>query len=441
MKYDVVVIGAGAAGLAAARALSGSGKRVCILEARSRVGGRVHSLHIPGLPLPIELGAEFIHGEAAASFSIVDAASLIASELPDNHWWSRDGKWSLVDDFWEKIDRVRARIPKGRDTSFDAFLRSQRRLDPRLREMAFTFVEGYHAAHADRISALALRSADGEQQQDDPSGNKQFRLAGGQDAVIEWLRAGLDPDRVDLRLGTVASLVQWAQGSVTVECRSVASEERVRAKAAIVTIPIGVWKAPRDQEGAIRFDPPLREKDRALDKIESGHVVKIAFRFRERFWDDGNFIAERAQTKQWSRGTPLNFLHTNDRFLPTWWTSAPFRSPILTGWAGGHAADALLAERPAMIERALDAMSSAFHVPRRKLDALLVATWTHDWQSDPFSRCAYSYAAVGGAGAADVLAKPLRRTLFFAGEATSSDETGTVAGAIESGIRAAGQIS
>ena len=423
VKCDVVVIGAGAAGLAAARALSGAGKRVCLLEARDRIGGRVRTLHIPDLPLPIELGAEFLHGEVASSFAIVDAASLAVCRLPDDHWWSRDGHLTRIRDFWGQIDGIRARIRSGNgDVSFAEFLRRQRNIAPRLRALARMFVEGYHAAHADRISALALRSADGETEE-----NRQFRLAGGYDALIEWLHAGLDPHRVELRLGTVASAIEWSKGSVTVRCRSsaTASEEEVRAKAAIVTIPVGVWKAPRDGEGAIRFDPPLREKERALAKIESGHVVKIAFRFRERFWEKHD----------------ANFVHHDDRFMPTWWTAAPLRSPILTGWAGGHAADALLAEKPAMIERALDSMSRAFGMPRRKIDALLVATWTHDWQSDPFSRCAYSYAAVGGSGAHALLARPLRGTLFFAGEATSSDQTGTVAGAIDSGLRAARQAS
>jgi len=136
----------------------------------------------------------------------------------------------------------------------------------------------------------------------------------------------------------------------------------------------------------------------------------------------------------------LSSILARDRFMPTWWTAAPVRSPILTGWAGGPAADALLAERPSMIDRALDSMSRAFGVPRPRLDALLAGTWTHDWQSDPFSRGAYTYAAAGGSGAHDALAKPVQHTLFFAGEATSSDETGTVAGAIASGFREAKKI-
>jgi monoamine oxidase len=85
-------------------------------------------------------------------------------------------------------------------------------------------------------------------------------------------------------------------------------------------------------------------------------------------------------------------------------------------------------------------VATAWQLPRRRVDAALVRTFTHDWQADPFTRGAYSYAAVGGSGAHDVLAKPIHKTLFFAGEATSSDQTGTVAGAIESGQRAAREI-
>jgi monoamine oxidase len=441
-RYDVVVIGAGAAGLAAARELSGAGKRVCIIEARGRIGGRISTVHLSDLPHPIELGAEFIHGASATTFSITDAASLAAVELPDQHWWSRDGAWELVD-FWDRIVAVLAKIPaRSRDVSFAEFLAGRRELTPRQRTLARAFVEGYHAAHADRISALALRTADGEQEDD--AGNRQFRLVGGQDAIVEWLRAGCDPQRVEIRLANVVTSVTWSAGTVTTECRSTRTGtiDRIRSKSLIVTIPIGVWKAAHEQEGAIRFDPPLREKERALEKLEAGHVVKIAFRFREAFWDASGFIRERVSRKKaMAAGAQLNFVHSDDRFMPTWWTCAPLRSPVVTGWAGGPAAEALLADgAEAMTQRCLDVLSRTWAVPRRRLETLLVGTFTHDWQRDPFSRCAYSYAAVGGANAHAALARPLRRTLFFAGEATSGDETGTVPGAIESGRRAAREL-
>ena len=378
--------------------------------------------------MPIELGAEFIHGEAQETFDIVQAAALTAYQLPDNHWWSERGRWREIDDFWEQMERLRSRIPKGRDTSFSEFLRTQRRLSPRLRRMAVSYVEGYHAAHADRMSALALRTSD--QEQEDPSGNKQFRIANGYDQLIEWLRAGLDPQRTTLRLGNPVTDVEWKDREVTVRT---ARGEEFRAAAAVITVPAGVLKAP----DGIRFTPPLRAKRRAIEKIEVGHVVKIVFRFRERFWDDPEFLKKRAKRAD---AAPVNFVHGTDRFVPTWWSAAPVRAPILTAWAGGHAADRLLTEGSAT-ERALDSLAATFAIDRGELANLVDSADTHDWQSDPFSRGAYSYAAVGGKNAHAALAKPIGRTLFFAGEATSGDQTGTVAGAIESGKRAAREVA
>jgi len=409
VKFDVIIIGAGAAGLAAARELAG--RNIAIVEARDRIGGRIHTLHPTDLALPIELGAEFVHGEAKATFSIIDSAALLAYQLPDDHWWSRDGAWEEVD-FWKDLDRLFAKIGT-RDRSFADFLDS-RRVAPRVREMAWHFVEGYHAAHTDRITALALRTADGE-----TTAMKQFRIANGYDALIAWLRAGV-ADPQSLRLSTTVKEIRWKRGDVEVDCGT----ETLRAKAALITIPIGVWKAPRDQEEAIRFVPELESKRKAIEKLEVGHVVKIVFRFREPFWKE-----------------PYNFVHANDRFMPTWWTCAPARAPLLTGWAGGHAADAMIAEgADAMIDRAIDSMARVFGVRRSLIHRSLVATWTHDWQRDPFSRGAYSYAGVGGIDAHKALAKPVESTLFFAGEATNGEQTGTVAGAIVSGQTAARRI-
>jgi monoamine oxidase len=428
-KFDVLIVGAGVSGLAAARELSGAGLRVCILEARDRIGGRIHTLHLPESPVAVELGAEFIHGDVASTFSIVDAAALPVYELPDDHWWSNGQSWQKVGDLQGEINRLRGQIRGSRDRSFASFLKSRRNLSPLRRQHALSYVEGYHAAHADRISALSLKTTDGEQE--DPGGNRQFRVGGGYDAVPAWLRAGLDPERSTLRLSTIVSEVKWRVGSVAMRCHSADGrlEETFHGRAALITIPIGVWKAPRDQRGAILFSPDVEQKRKILEKIEVGHVVKIVFRFRERFWEERE------------AGPSLNFLHSADRFVPTWWTAVPMRAPVLTAWAGGHAADALLAEgSDSMIDRALDSLSVAFRLRRRQVDALLTGAHVHDWQADSFSRGAYSYAGVGGSGALDELGRPIRNTLFFAGEGTNGDQTGTVAGAIDSGNRAAKQI-
>jgi monoamine oxidase len=320
----------------------------------------------------------------------------------------RGGRWQRDADFWGKMSKVFARIRGGRDRSFAGFLRAQRGLSPRVKMMALGFVEGFNAAHADRISALSMRD------QAEGGEFKQFRIANGYDSVIAWLHAGLDPDRTTIRLGTPVREIEWSRGRVAVHT----STATVHANAAVVTVPAGVLKAP----DAIRITPEPRETTRALAHIEVGHVVKIILRFRERFWED------------------FNFLHAEDGPFPTWWTSAPVRAPILTGWAGGHAADRLLAEGAEAIGgRAIESLASLLGMSRRRVASQLDAVHMHDWQADPFSRGAYSYLGVGGSHAFRALAKPVAGTLFFAGEATS-DQTGTVAGAIASGRRAARQI-
>lgn len=436
---DVIVIGAGVAGLAAAREISGNDLEVLVLEARDRIGGRIHTLKLPGLPASVELGAEFIHGTAPATYSIIDAAAMLVTGLPDTHWWSSGGKWRNLDDFWERTSAIQKKI-RGlkRDLPFSEFLASRRDLDPFDRELARSFVEGYHAAHADRVSTLVLAEADGEQSQD---AKRQARLFNGYDAVPSWLYGGLHHQRARLRLGCVVHAVEWSRGNVRVTFRPPAQkrDETVTARAVVFTIPVGVWKAPRQQEGAIELVPFPASKRRAIDQLEAGHVMKQVLRFRSRFWDEPDFVRERTGGHG-SRG-PIEFVHSTDRFVPTWWTAAPTRAPILTAWSGGHAADELLAEGSgAFVDRALDSLAKAFCIRRAKVDREFVQAWSHDWQADPFSRCAYSYAGVGGSHANAALARAVERTLFFAGEATSSDETGTVAGAIDSGHRVAREI-
>jgi monoamine oxidase len=433
---DVVVAGAGAAGLAAAGALARHGLSVILVEARDRVGGRIHTRHVPGLAAPVEVGAEFVHGEAPSTLGLADAAALLAVELPDNHWWSQNAEWRNVPDFWKRIDSVRNRIgPLRRDVSFAQFLDRQRSLDPFTRTLVRSFVEGYHAAHADRISALALAAADSEQESS--RGNRQFRLFDGYDRLADAMRQALDPELVDLRLSCVIDEVTWRKGDVRVRVSRLQTHavETIRARAMVVTLPIGVLKAPPGSVGAVVFDPPLAAKREALDLIGVGHVVKVILRFRRAFWDDDDFLGARGIRNP---AAPVNFIHSQEGAFPTFWTSSPVRAPVMTAWAGGTAADALLAgTRDGIVDRALDSLAMLCGQRRSLIDREYVSAWTHDWQADPFSRGAYSYASVGGSNAHALLGRTLQETLFFAGEATSGDETGTVAGAIESGRRAA----
>jgi monoamine oxidase len=435
----VLVIGAGAAGLAAARDLSHAGLHVGVIEARDRIGGRIHTVHDPRSPLPIELGAEFVHGEARETLSITQAARLMVIELPEHHFRSRGGRFTPIADFWGVVERMNQelarRTRRGGDFAVADYLSGARPASRRA--MLRDFIEGYHAAHPERMSARALAAAAGGN--GDARDTKQFRVASGGDALVQWLRDGLDPERTEVRQSTVVEAIAWRPGRVTLHCRGGdgAALEPLRGRAVIVTAPLAVLRA-----GSVRIEPALpAAKQRALRLLETGHIFKIVLRFRRAFWDEDQFVERRMTGRRNGAGAALNFVHAHAAELPTWWTALPARAPTLTGWVGGPRAEALLAEPPAIrLERAMAALRVALGVPRRMLDELLDAWSSHDWRADPFSLGAYSYVGVGGTAAPRALARPVQDTLFFAGEATEGDQMGTVAGALASGRRAAREV-
>src|SRR5215471_18280519 len=436
MATDVIVIGAGVAGLSAARALSDGGLSVIVLEARDRIGGRIFTRHIPSFPTPIELGAEFIHGEPREIWDVVDAAGLTAVEVPDSHWQSLGGAFK-DSDFWPRWEAVvrRMRVAGAPDKPFRQFIEEiyGDEDQPETRRLALDFVEGFNAANANHISVAALVAME-------DGGEIAFRILNGYDRLADRLLAGCDPRKVAPRLGVVANEIKWSRGRVEIIASSRAGQAlpSFRAERAVITLPLGVLKAPPGALGAVRFEPELKGKQEAVGKLEMGTVAKIVLRFRERFWEQGGFPVQPAG----GRLPPLGFLHSSDDDFPTWWTAHPVRAPIITGWAGGPAAERLtLRGEEFVLRRALDSLSRIFGLDREWLAGQLVAFYTRDWQADPYARGAYSYIPVGGLEAPRLLAEPVEDTLFFAGEATDSDgQNGTVHGAMASGLRAAAEI-
>jgi hypothetical protein len=436
---EVIVIGAGAAGLAAARALSDGGRTVAILEARTRIGGRVFTVHDREWPLPVELGAEFLHGEAEASRAIARCAFLRVVEMPDEHAWAERGRLRPMGDVWARLGKALGRMdPRGADRSL-ADVMARRRIPAPLRPVARLFVEGYYAAHLDRASARSLAAAAASM--DEPQ--RQYRLADGYLGLLEWLRAGLDPERTRLHPGCVVEGVRWRRGDVEVAYRSAATgrADVVRAARAVVTLPLGVLKARPGELGAVRFEPVPRALALAVERLEVSQVCKLMLRFREEFWDDRDFFERRGARRAGVKANRVDFLHDPGGEFPTWWLARPWQVPLMTAWAGGPRADALAdLEEQALVDRALKGLSRMLGVPLGDLDDLLESWRVHDWRRDPFSRGAYSYVGVGGLPAQRALGRPIDGTLFFAGEATEPDEMGTVAGALASGQRAARRI-
>jgi monoamine oxidase len=438
-KTDVVVIGAGAAGLSAARALDAGGVDVVVLEARERLGGRVLTLRDANTPFPIELGAEFIHGSAPELYSLLDDSGLASLDISGRHWHVAGSQLRPMDDFWERIDKVMRRLDGKRhpDRSFATFLEKKpggRRLAAE-RRLALQFVEGFHAADPDRISEQALAS--GGSPRGDVRERRLGRVVEGYDHVIDAL-AGPLGDRI--RRSAVVMRVRWAPGNVVVEARHPDGRPRpaITARAAIIAVPLGVLKAAPGETGTIEFDPELRAKRESLDHLAMGSVVRVVLRLSERFWASDWFAKQSGRPDL----DTLSFLHTNDEQFPIWWTAYPVRAPIIIGWHGGPTATTLAQLASEEIESAaIDALGRQLGVQPRRLRGMVDAAWMHDWEHDPFARGVYSYQTVGGVNAPAELARPLRGTLFFAGEATDAEgRTGTVHGAIATGRRAAAEV-
>jgi monoamine oxidase len=436
---DVIVVGAGAAGLAAAGRLSAAGARVIVIEARDRLGGRILTDPETASEAAIELGAEFVHGRAPEILELARRNRLELREIQGEAWMSRGGRLSPADAFFEAESKVfeRLRHFDKADRSFQQFLEQEcADLPPEPRQWATSYVEGFHAAHAERISAHSIRQ--GEEAEAAIDGDRQFRVTGGYARVVDALRAGIDPGLAAVHLGHVVTEVDWRGRDLQVRACSRGGSRTFCARAVIITLPLSLLQAPADDRGAVRFTPELAAKHSALAKLEMGHVVRVTLRFREAFWrelpDAGGTLRSAEQ---------MTFLFAPQREIPTWWTALPSRAPLLTGWVAGPKAERFSAGIAEDVQEAtVAALAAAVKLPVRRISSLLDGCYYHDWHADPFARGAYSYVLAGGAETAQKeLAQPLDGKLFFAGEATRSDgHHSTVHGAIGSGWRAADEV-
>lgn len=384
---DVVVVGAGAAGLAAARVLHERGVRVLVLEARDRAGGRAYTLQTQTGAYPVELGAEFIHGKADSTMQLLRECG--EGTLPIGE---------PLDDVWEATERVlRGVRMNGEDRSVDAFLRG---LGAAQADRARMLIEGFDAAITSDASIIAIAK-----EWQGTGNDTRARPANGYEPVMHHLARALG-DRI--RYNAPVREVEWSHDGVVVD--------GIRAKHAVITVPIGVLRAR-----SIRFTPDLADgTQRAIDAVAMGPVVKVVLEFKSVFWDQAFFEAP------------------GGCGFRTVWSRMPQPAPVLVAWAGGDAAARLIASGADPVGTALDTCARIF--PGTGVHSQLVRAYFHDWQADPYACGAYSYLRVNGGDAREELTQPVQQRLFFAGEAACPQDAGTVAGALESGYRAARQV-
>lgn len=332
-SQDVIVIGAGAAGLRAGRFLAEAGLGVAVLEARERIGGRIHSVALAPEAeherLPVELGAEFVHGLPAESWQLIREARLDAYELGGSdvhHDGSRllaraeeaHGAFRVLEDmvaWWESQ-------PSGSDLTFADYLRRVP-TDPGAACQAANYVEGFNAADRNRIGVAALVTQ--QRAEDRIDAERLFRIKHGYARLPEFLAQRFGQAGGELLLGRRVTQIDWRPQRV--EVRGVDFTGRafaVAAARAIVSLPLGVL-----QSDSVHFTPAPADRLLQAGRMAMGSVLKATLVFQSAFW------RERGADRDAQGLRDMSFLIAPDETLPTWWTAAPDATPTLTAWLGG----------------------------------------------------------------------------------------------------------
>jgi monoamine oxidase len=432
-EIDVIVLGAGVAGLAAARSLAQAGKRVVVLEATGRIGGRVFTEHVAGSPigpLAVELGAEFVHGLPQITWNLLREAGLETQELDGSNLYATQGRLTSGEGFardavevLEKMTTWLTDQPAGTDETFaDYLLRAH--IEAPVAARAASYVEGFNAADRRRIGIAAL--AQQQRAEDAIEADRVFHVCGGYETIPAYLLDRVRAAGGRLLLDHTVRRIDWGTHAVKVSGTAAGGAPfDLAAKRAVITLPLGVL-----QTGAVHFSPEPLEALQDASRLAFGHVMRISLLFDAKYWPED-----------------LSFLYAPQESLSTWWTPMPARVPLLTAWSGGTRASELADRLPsatlpvALLAEALGSLSRIVDVPRARLEAALLSHHSHDWTHDPRCLGAYSYAPAGALDASSHLSRPVSDTLFFAGEHTDiTGHWGTVHGALGTGERAAQQI-
>ena len=414
----VIVIGAGAAGLAAARVLSRQGFDITVLEARQRIGGRMWTDRTLGVPL--DLGASWIHGIVGNPVTMLArrfSQPLFAWDYEDSRVVDLTGHQARALDHYDALAEALEEFAEENDDALTrlsvadsiASVRHQKQFKglsaAELGFLSAIMVELEFAADADNLSLAGVIEGSG---------------FSGPDAVLpngyEPIALGL-ADGLTIRPDTQVQEISCSPGGVGVR----AGGKDYSADYAVCCVPLGVLKAD-----GIRFTPELpAAKRRAVDRLAMGVLNKVYLRFPEVFWDRDTLNLGRISDRPQAFADWVNFHPVTG-------------AAVLCALNGGTFGEEL--EGMSELERRDAAFAALKTMFGRDIPPPTGASSTA-WRSDPFAKGSYSFLPVGtDPSEREALAASLMSRLFFAGEAASTQYPATVHGAYLSGERAARQM-